>query len=170
MDSYLSTCIQACRRRGAVLDTNIFILFLIGCLNPLLIGSGDIKRLKTYSIDDFKLLSALLIPFSKRVVTPGIVTETCNLLESDNRKYKGAVFHALSQLLDKVSESQKSSKLLSIDAAFLQFGLADASVSDLASRGYLIITDDLKLQNFLETSGRFSLNFTQIRTANWLHT
>jgi len=168
MDSYLEQCIRACRRQGVVLDTNVFILFLVGCWNPHLVGSGDIKRLNSYSIDDFKLLLALLVPFSKRVVTPGIITETCNLLDTDNRKYNGAVFYALSQLLDKISESQKPSKLLSIQPAFLQFGLADTSVADLADRGYLIITDDLKLQNFLETSGRFSLNFTQIRTANWL--
>ena len=168
MDSYLEQCIRACRRQGVVLDTNVFILFLVGCWNPQLIGSGDIKRLKSYSVDDFKLLVALLVPFSKRVVTPGIMTETCNLLDTDNRKYNGAVFHALSQVLDSLTESQKPSKLLATQPSFLQFGLADTSVSDLASRGYLVITDDLKLQNFLESSRRFSLSFTQIRTANWL--
>jgi hypothetical protein len=91
------------------------------------------------------------------------------LLDTDNRKYKGAVFHAMSQLLDKISESQKTSKLLSIQPAFLHFGLADASIADLSNRGYLVITDDLKLQNFLQASSRFALNFTQIRTVDWLN-
>jgi len=111
---------------------------------------------------------ALLAPFTKRVVTPGIVTEACNLLDTDNRKYNETIFHALSRILNDLTESQKPSKILATNPAFMQFGLADASVADLANRGYLVITDDLKLQNFLATSGRFSLNFTQIRTANWL--
>jgi hypothetical protein len=168
MPPYLDACIQACRRQGIVLDTNIFVLFLVGCWNPQLLVTGEIKRLKSYSANDFTLLLALLAPFPKRVVTPGIVTETCNLLDADNRNYHGAVFGALTQVLDNLFESHKSSKLLSRNPAFLQFGLADASVSDLASRGYLVITDDLKLQHFLQTSGRFSLNFTQVRTASWI--
>jgi hypothetical protein len=168
MASYPELCIQACRRQGIVLDTNVFILLLIGCWNLQMLVSEGIKRIesKSYSTKDFRLLMALLSPFPKKVVTQGIVTETCNLLDSDNQKFQGSIFRSLSQLLNSFSESQKSSKVLSTQSPFPQFGLADTSVADLANRGYLIVTDDLKLQNFLQSSGRFSLNFSQIRAAN----
>jgi hypothetical protein len=122
-----------------VLDTNVFLLAVVGLWRPELLDSKQkIKRLESYSGDDFLLLLRLIQIFGKKwITTPSIIAETCNLLDGPNKGYNFQIFQNLAVMLrDTLRESGKPSKELSAQPAFLQFGLADASLIDLAKRNY----------------------------------
>jgi hypothetical protein len=160
--------ISRCRNKGVVLDTGVFLLSVIGTWNPNLIDEGRIKKISSYSKSDFELLCRLTAYFSKIVITPSIITESCHHLEKVNESYGRKIFAHLAGLLRSLAESRKSSGELAQLPAFLAFGLADASVYDLSKRGFLVVTDDLPLTNYLEQGGLSVLNFTRLRTSDWL--
>ena len=77
MNEYLAGLIARYRERGAVVDTNLLLLFLIGSYRVDLIRR--FKRTQRYFPDDFHLLRRFLSEFRQIVVTPHILTEVTNL-------------------------------------------------------------------------------------------
>ena len=65
------------RANGVIIDTNLFLL--------LVIGNYDTRRISTfkntisYTVDDFGLVLRLIALFERRVTTPNILTEVDNL-------------------------------------------------------------------------------------------
>jgi len=77
---YLAWLLQNYGANGLVLDTNILLLHIVGSLDPNLLGK--IKRTNQFERDDHKLLVNVLSLVPRVIVTPGILAESCNLLES----------------------------------------------------------------------------------------
>jgi rRNA-processing protein FCF1 len=154
------------RPNGVVLDTNVFLLYVVGTLDPVLLRK--IKRTSAFDVNDFVLLTNLLSLVPKTLVTPGIVTETCNLLESDNKNYGFSIFPALRHLMRVLHEDYVRSDALAQHTLFARFGLADSSIAHLAGKGHLVITEDLDLQVALKQLGLPVINFTNLRTAEWI--
>ena len=69
-------------RRKVALDTNVFLLFLVGLADRATIARH--KRLAAYDAGSYDALCRLLASYDEIVVTPGCLAETTNLLDSDN--------------------------------------------------------------------------------------
>lgn len=68
-------------RRKVALDTNVFLLFLVGLADRAAIARH--KRLTAYDAGSYDVLCKLLASYDEIVVTPGCLAETTNLLDSD---------------------------------------------------------------------------------------
>lgn len=147
-------------RKGVVVDTNVFLLLLVGSLDKTLIP--NFKRTDKYRAEDYDLLIALLRRFDAIITTQSILTEVSNLAFPLNKK-QPEVFEGLRNLIRSLDERSKTSTMLSESDCFPRFGLTDASIADVAADGHLVLTDDFPLYMYLSTNGRDVVNFTHIR-------
>jgi hypothetical protein len=67
------------RLPGALLDTNLLVMYLIGCYRPSLVE--QFKRTSMYTQEDFYWLHEYVAKFSRIVVTPQVLAEAWNFLE-----------------------------------------------------------------------------------------
>jgi hypothetical protein len=153
-------------RKGIVLDTNVFVLFVVGHYDRECVPK--IKRSRGFDIDDVARLASLLALTRNLLVTTAILAETCNLLDRDNRDHDQRIFAALRALLRNAKEHHTAATQLADHPLFLRFGFADCSVADLADSGHLVVTDDLPLAAALEDKRLPVVNFNNLRSANWL--
>lgn len=83
-------------RRRVALDTNVFLLLLVGLANREAIARH--KRLAAYDADSYDMLCKLLASYDEIVVTSGCLAETTNLLDSD----KGSRQHCYQMLKELI--------------------------------------------------------------------
>ncbi len=148
--------------KGLLLDTNIFLLMVIGMVDRDLIGR--FKRTNTFCGDDFDYLIEFLKNFKRLVVTPNILTEVSNLLGQLVEPKRSRAFATLGILTTRLFEIYVCSRSLSESPNLLLFGLTDAGLIDLASENVLTLTDDFPLYGKLMASGRAAINFNHLRT------
>lgn len=150
---------------GLVLDTNVFLLLLIGSWNREQIGK--FKRTQHYDANDFDLLLYLCSNASRLVITPHIITEACNLCDSHNANFGNAVFTALGELATAMKERRKESSLLFEYKEFFRLGLADISIMDASDHSHIAVTDEAELYAAIASRGGKVINFNHIRSAIW---
>ena len=145
---------------GVALDTNIFLLLIVGSINTDLLS----KSSKTCKFDkaDYETLIRFCSPFSRHVITPPIITEACNLLETLNKQNDSRVFQSIRCYLEEVKESRSESSYLASLPVFPTLGLADASLYALARQDVLILTDDLNLYGHIVSRKHAAMNFYHI--------
>lgn len=153
--------------KGILLDTNLLILLVVG-----LIGKAEISKHKTtgaYIPEDFDLLFNFLKLFKKIVVTPHVLAETSNLVDTFSGEKKSYPFLAITDLLNKsyVFETHLPAIEISGTDGFTKYGLTDIGLIKVAKDNYLLLTDDLKMSGFAEKSGVDVINFNHIRWLNW---
>ncbi len=153
---------QQYRRRGALIDTNILLLFFVGSFRRDLIGQ---RRTEKFVPEDFDLVLEVLDYFAPIVTTPNVLTEVNNLVpNSIGPSYFEHFATGISLLRE---EYQPSSEVTTIPA-FRTVGLTDAGIIQAAAKNrYLVITDDWKLRQFLQHAGLDALNFEELRFQNW---
>lgn len=114
-------------RRRVALDTNVFLLLLVGLANREAIARH--KRLAAYDADSYDMLCKLLASYDEIVVTPGCLAETTNLLDSD----KGSQQHCYQMLKELIQSGEGlSEKHVPADKVveqrpFMWLGFTDAS-------------------------------------------
>jgi hypothetical protein len=152
------------RSKGALLDTNLMLLLIVGAYDPRCIAT--FKRTMKYTKDDFTLITGVANYFQRRVITPNILTEVDNLArqlpERDHR--------ALSSIFGRIISSFFELYVPSADAfrtpEFAQLGLTDVATI-LSTNDLLVITDDFRLSNRLLNAGRDAVNINHIRMLGW---
>lgn len=145
------------RSKGAVVDANLLVLLIIGLYDRQRVSA--FKRTKQYTIEDFDLLDRLLGQLERIVVTPGILTETSNLVGKEH-------LPVLRVLINRFEEQHTPSATLAAPPVFDRFGLTDAGIATLATR-HLILTADFPLAEMLRSRGHDVLNFNHLRPLNW---
>jgi hypothetical protein len=158
---YLDGLIQNYKNSGIVVDTNLLLLFLVGSFDKGLITK--FKRTQSYSQKDYEMLSYFLRNFLI-IINPSILTEITNLADGLNRQTEYRLFNFLKDTLSKCMETQ--CKILDVitNQAFNKFGFADSTLSDLADKGFLILTDDFPFFGYLISRQKAVINFNHIRT------
>jgi len=155
------------RSKGVLLDTNLFVLLVVGLVDREKISSH--KRTNAYTSDDFDLLVGLLDRFRKIVVTPHILAETSNLVDTFTGKMKALPFQMLKTVIER--DTVLEINFLATDACqlsgFEQFGLSDAALVEVAREKYLILTDDFNLMGFALSQSVDVINFNHIRDMVW---
>ena len=146
-------------RRRVALDTNVFLLLLVGLANREAIARH--KRLAANDADSYDMLCKLLASYDEIVVTPGCLAETTNLLDSD----KGSQQHCYQMLKELIQSGEGlSEKHVPADKVveqrpFMWLGFTDASYVELADQGIPVITADLKLYLQVAERNEKSVNF-----------
>lgn len=146
------------KNKTVILDTNILLVYLVGCVNPQLIKTFP-KTNSRYCPDDFKILDDLLRNFTKFTTTPNILTEVSNLGSHLNGAAKEQFFEFLSKFIQMTTEKYVPSAEISQDWFFIEFGITDRGIFELAKTEYLVITDDFRLSAQCTNS----INFNHLR-------
>lgn len=148
--------------RPVLLDTNLFLLFVIGTADRAAIARHS--RLRAYSDETFELLVLWLSQASDIVVTPNTATETSNLLRQGiGDPLRSVLSEHFGQLLKRMREDYVPSSVAADHLAFVRLGLADAAISHLADHDMVILTADLDLYLHAVRSGREAVNFNHVR-------
>jgi hypothetical protein len=152
------------RSKGLLIDSNVLLLFFVGLHDPTRIE--NFKRTRQFTIEDFELLVAFMGQFKEVVTTPSILTEVSNLLGHVPAKLRYAFFEHFANGLKNLDEHYTPSRELGDEKAFPRFGLTDTAILQAASGKYLVLTDDLRLAQYLEGQNIDVINFNHLRTSN----
>jgi rRNA-processing protein FCF1 len=150
--------------KGILIDTNILLLLFVGGVNRERISK--FKRTQQFVPEDYDVLLVFLQNFKKFVITPNILTEVNSLANQLGEPERSKCFIKLADYvsnLEKVEEVYRESRSLVTIDKFVKFGLTDCGILDLAQNQYLVLTDDGKLANYLNSLGIDALNFNHLR-------
>jgi hypothetical protein len=151
------------RNRSITLDCNVLLLLVIGTFEKNLIEK--FKRTSMFSAADYDLL-ADLIKDSRIIVTPNVLTEASNLLESFKSSGDLQRLEPLKRFISEVNEQYLSSLELSCNNCFLKFGLSDSSIYELSKNDVVAITVDSELYSYLLNKGCPVINFSFLTEKN----
>lgn len=126
-----------------ILDSNVFVLFIIGLINPKRINSH--KRTSIYSEDDFKKLYSIISQYKTIITSPNVITEIDNLLNNLTGIEKFKYNLIIQDILDKSLERYFESRFIAKDWIFNEIGLTDAVIINMAKNSDLLISDDSQL-------------------------
>ena len=146
MNDYLLGLIYKYQNLGILVDTNVALLYLVGSCEIRLIR--ETKRTAVYSEKDFEKVSKFIEKFQLKITTPNVLTEISNLLPN-----RPEIASVLRQFIKGTSENYVASPNLTNSTAFVEFGLADASIFETAKNKYLVFTDDGPLTGYLINMG-----------------
>jgi len=155
--------IEKHRSKGALIDANLLVLYLVGKTNKGRIR--DFKPCDRFETEDFDLLVDLAEYLGKVFTTPHILTEVSNLAKLRGRDLP-AFRLAYKVLVEQVDEFYDESRAVVADAAFMPLGLTDAAIAMLHCRK-LVLTVDFRLWVALRLRGVDAVNFRHLRGPNW---
>ena len=157
--SYAYDLLVRHKARGAIIDTNLLLLLIVGACDLSAIGRG---RLQKYTINDYNLMMRIFRLLDRIIITPNIMTETDNLARQDIVD-KSRLANVVCNIFNKVSEIYRPSNSAVGSREYEKVGLTDTHLLTMASEHYLTITDDLPLYHILETLRREAININHIR-------
>lgn len=157
----LDLTIRQLRGRYITLDCNVLILLVIGSIGKIHIGK--FKRTNIFQDKDYDLLIKLLSK-SNIILTPNVVSEASNLLESYSIKGQKVGLLGLKSIIEIVGETYNKSNELTKLGSYLKFGLSDSSIDVLCQNNVIPITVDFPLYGYLVSKSYPVINFNHIRT------
>lgn len=154
------------RSTGAILDTNLLLLYVFSRFSPDMIGIG---RLAAYDSDSADLLLQYLEHFERILVTAHVLAETSNLARQlvKGRKWQ-AMCEAVFPLFCLPGQSALKPVGVSTETIdpgdFSKLGLTDAALAQSAAT-HLLLTADLDLYCAVVSAGNDAVNFNHMREA-----
>jgi rRNA-processing protein FCF1 len=152
------------RRSGVVIDSNLLLLLFLGSYERKQISTN--KRLATFTEEDFDLLTRFLGQFSRLITTPNILTEVSNLSNAIPDTKKAAYFAWFAGKLALLEEEYVPSAA-ALGNRWAKFGLTDAAIAAIAKNRCLVVTDDFRLSQALQSDGIDTVNFNHLRDGFW---
>jgi len=152
--------------RVVLLDSNLLLVWIVGTIDPLLVPK--FTRTSAYSTDDFDMLVTYIERFDERLILPNVATEVNNLIGKLTGEYLAMAHALLASEISMWTERYISSRDAVSQPEFARLGITDAAILLAASEDVQVATDDLKLYIGLLARGASAVNFTHIRTRNWL--
>lgn len=133
----------------------MFCCYIVGTFDQRLIQS--FSRTSRFT-EDFIILPTLLNKFEIKITTPHILTEVSNLLGR-----RRELHYSLEAYLTLVREVFNGSTHLVGKSEFVELGIADTAILDVAKDTYLICTDDGPLYGHLLNKKIPVINFNLLR-------
>lgn len=162
MTDFVVQLVRRYRSRGILVDANILLLYFAGGFDRAFIGR--FKRTRQFTPKDYEGLVRLLNPFRSVITTPNILSEVNSLAGQLGEPARTRYFDAFARGIRTLDERYVASADVSKLEPFSKLGLTDSGILHLASRRYLVLTDDLKLCAFLGKQGIDALNFNHVRS------
>ncbi len=153
------------RSAGVLVDTNLLLLYFIGAHD-----TADIARFKRtmqFTIADYQLLIRVLGEFRRIITTPHIITEVSNLAGQLTGRTRDGFFARLAAGLSSIDESHTQATTLAGETTFIRFGVTDTAIFHEARGHFLVLTDDFRLSQYLESQKVDVLNFNHLRQYNF---
>jgi hypothetical protein len=157
--------IEKHKAKGVLVDTNLLVLLLVGAVNTQRIP--NFKRTEDFSIEDYELLVRLIKWFGKLIATPHVLSQVSDLADLSGKERTAIRELFKSLVVQDIEEFYDESRGLVDDSTFTHFGLADAAIASVGSRGILVLTADVQLQLALQARNIDALNFNHIRPLGW---
>jgi rRNA-processing protein FCF1 len=164
-DSSPQDLVAKYQRSGALIDTNLLLLYLVGKVDTGRIPT--FKRTKQYVVEDFHLMERLVSSFQRIVTTPNILTEVSDLAGQLSGELRARFFQQFREQIEILDEQYWPSKEVSLNEYFTRCGLTDSVIMSVTPNQYLVITDDFRLSNILDHLGIDVINLNHIRTLVW---
>lgn len=144
------------------LDTNLMTLLVATAADRDIIVRH--KRLQTFSVVDGNLLENL-IATDRLIVTPGVITETSNLLRQTRQPDAATLTAALGELIrSSWTEVWHPHARVVSDPLFEELGAADLALLDAAEqRPARLLTVDARLAAVAMTRDIAATNFNYLR-------
>lgn len=161
MDIDLGDVIVRYASRGILIDTNILLMFAVGCTDRRQIPK--FKRTRQFRPEDFDLLSVFLSRFNRKVTTPSVLTEVSNLAGQLSEPLRTRCFRRLSEEIQLLEEHYDRSASIAENDLFVAIGLTDCAIRLAAEDRYLVLTDDYRLANRLDHLRIDAVNFNYLR-------
>ncbi len=159
--SYAVMLLEKYKSRGLLLDSNLLLLYLVGSVDPTLVGTGQYNKLSSFTVLQITLLQQLVSVFPRVVTTAHILTEVSNLVNAMHDKGKLRVFNAFADTLQVVSEQEISSYEVARRQEFPYLGLTDSVLAQLADR-FLIVSNDARMVEMLRRTGIETLKWVEV--------
>lgn len=157
---YVNRLIGQYRSRGALIDTNLMVLLIVGYYNVQRISR--FKRTVSYTISDFNLVSELAARFERRLTSPNILTEVDNLCRQLPISEHAGIAESARVIVGRLVEVYQQSLDVVARDDYRTFGITDA-VTIAIALNHLVLTDDLRLASFLSAQGRDVININHLR-------
>lgn len=152
------------RGRKLLLDTNLLSVLAVGLTDVSYFSVH--KGFEAYGLEDLRALKLMAEASTGLVVTPNTLTETCNLVDRLHGKARARVYRKLVALVQSTEEIYVQSAVAAGQKAFVQLGLTDAVMLNLASRDTFLVTADLDLYLAAHAAGYDALNFNYLPHRN----
>ncbi len=150
--------------RSVLVDTNILLLYFVGTTRRERISRFG--RTDQFTARDFDLLVTFLSDFTTVATTPGILTEVSSFIDKLGEPDRSFCYALFAQEIPSLREFFVPSQgIASTDWYFLEFGLTDCGIAEMAKRYQcLVLTDDAKMANFLRTQQVDVISFDDLRS------
>ncbi|ADI65695.1 PIN domain-containing protein [Trichormus azollae] len=168
MKDFINDLIRRYSQKGSLIDTNILFLLLVGSVNKE--RMTKFHRTQQFIPEDYELLLKLMSEVKNLVTTPNILTEINSLANQFGKPERSECFaifavfvqnvHILNENYIKTQEAVSADKLI-------KFGLTHSVILTLAQGNYLVLTGELKLENYLHNVEVDVINFNNILVLNW---
>ncbi len=144
-----------------LIDTNALIILIMGRINPKLINTH--RRTSIYDEEDYYNLIEFVKDISKIITLPNILTEVDNLLNSDLGKYHYQYIKVFLEFLKQSNEKYFETKKIIESQHFLNLGLTDSAIIEVAKDCDYLITADSKLSDFAKANSINVIDLVEIK-------
>lgn len=148
--------------RSALIDTNLFVLLVVGSVNKNYISSH--KRTNDYTIEDYDVLMNNLNNYQELWVTSHCLAEVSNLLKQTDGKKKVELLEGLKFICLKANESHLRHTTIINDENYFRLGIADTGIVQKSKRVTCTFTVDFDLYLSISHLNRNVINFHHLRS------
>jgi predicted nucleic acid-binding protein len=145
--------------RDVIIDTNIFILFLVGQINENKIK--NYTRNSLYTKEDYYFLLNILSNYDRIITSPNILTEVDNILNritgEDKYKYLVLVKTIYKQTVEKYIKTD----IISQNWFFDSLGITDSAILMMAKESELLISGDSSLCDYAKSLNIKTFDFKE---------
>jgi predicted nucleic acid-binding protein len=128
---------------GLLVDTNLLVLFTVGTVNRVRIGT--FKRTSRYTTKDFELLGRVIAKFPRLHTIAHVLAEVSNLTDLPGAELARAR-RVLKLAISALDEVAMPSSRAADDPLYSSLGLVDAAIAAVARvHNFTVLTDDLDL-------------------------
>lgn len=147
--------------REAFIDTNLLVLLVVGSVDRKLVGKH--RRVRAFTQEDYGDILQMIGALNRLFVTPNILTEASNLLES---RKDSRFLDRLRIFIEKTEETVLASSTAARHNRFPRLGLTDAVLLEIVSERRPLITVDFDLYwaTVSAKGARAAFNFTYSRS------
>jgi superfamily II DNA or RNA helicase len=150
--------------KNVILDTKIFVLFVIGTIDRDYISK--FLKTKEFTKQDYDLIVEKISFFDKILVTPHILTEFSHFTieqKSFRDDYRKNIKVFLEQMQkNKLQENHILIQKIALNKSIYYLGIADVSLMELCNDDTLVFTSDGPLADKLREENKNVLKFIPI--------
>ena len=159
--NYVEILVSKYQSRGLLLDSNLLLLYLVGRIDTILVGTGRYNKLSDFRAIEVVTLERLVSSFRRLVTTAHVMTEVSNLVNTMRDADRVRTFRRFVETLEVISEQEVSSYEVAGRSEFSLLGLTDSVLAHFAGQ-FLIVSKDGRMVNGLRANKIEALKWVEV--------